>query len=189
MGAARVRKSSRKIPRLALRQEFAYRLLYPQVPAVLAAKSDAETTTAMPVTSIIPVSEEPAKLGVSIRIGLRTDRIMKRAEQFSLNWLDYKKRDLIRKLSSSSKVKKHNDKLRSNNIRYRVIFEAPVLEDSVAYLVCKKEKTLKIGDHNLYLGKVLGAMAILDFDEYWKFDEYKPILYVGSGQKTTFRTF
>jgi flavin reductase (DIM6/NTAB) family NADH-FMN oxidoreductase RutF len=76
------------------------------------------------------------------------------------------------------------DKLSILHIPYKLVFDAPVLEDSVAYAICETRRVLPLGNHDLFIGHVIGAIASLDFDEYWKFKSYDPILYLGSGKRT-----
>ncbi len=174
----------KKIPRLAVRPEHVYRLFYPSVPSILCAKWKA--VSAMPVSSAVAVSDSPARIAVAVKKGLGTDLIMRRAPAFSLNWLDSQKRGLVTRLSRGKIRSK--DKLGSLKISYMILMKTPVLEDSLAYVILEKEKTLDVGDHHLFIGRVIGAMASLDFDQYWKFREYRPILYLGSGNKKTFAT-
>jgi flavin reductase (DIM6/NTAB) family NADH-FMN oxidoreductase RutF len=141
----------------------------------------------MPVSSVIPVSDNPARIAVSVNKTLKTNSVLRRASFFSLNWLDFKNRKLVEKLSKV-RLSKTSDKLKSLRIPYEVVLGVPVLKDSLAYMILEKEKIIDVGDHNLFIGRVQGAMASLDFDEYWKFKEYNPILYLGSGRKNSFVT-
>jgi flavin reductase (DIM6/NTAB) family NADH-FMN oxidoreductase RutF len=139
----------------------------------------------MPVASAIPVSNSPSRIAVSVKKTLKTNGVLKKAESFSLNWLDFGSRALVGKLSKAV-ARRTADKLRSLKIPYRLVLGAPVLEYSVAYVVLEKESVVDVGDHNMFIGRVIGAMASLDFDEYWKFKDYRPILYLGSPHRRSF---
>ena len=177
--------SLKQIPRLAVKPEFVYRLFYPQVPLILCAKS--KGVSSMPVASAVSVSDNPPKIAVAVKKELRTNKILNDSSAFSLNWIDFKKKDIVTKLSKF-RASSDRDKLRSLKISYRIVLGAPVLEESVAYLILRKEKKFDVGDHNLFLGRVLGSRASLDFDEYWSFRKYSPILYLGSEKKKQFAT-
>lgn len=177
--------SLKQIPRLAVKPEFVYRLFYPQVPLILCAKS--KGISSMPVASAVPVSDNPPKIVVAVKKELRTNHILSDSSTFSLNWIDFKKRNLVTKLAKF-RASSDRDKLRALKISYRIVLGAPVLEESVAYLILRKEKKIDVGDHSLFLGRILGAMASLDFDEYWSFRKYRPILYLGSEKKNQFAT-
>ena len=72
-------------------------------------------------------------------------------------------------------------------IPYGLVLGAPVLDASIAYAILEREKVIDVGDHDLFIGRVTGAMASLDFDEYWKFKDYRPVLYLGSAKRTASR--
>ena len=141
----------------------------------------------MPVASAVPVSDNPPKIAVAVKKDLRTNRILRDSTTFSLNWIDFKKKGLVTNLSKF-RAGSDTNKLRALKISYRIVLGAPVLEESVAYLILRKEKKIDVGDHDLFLGRVLGAMATLDFDEYWSFRKYSPILYLGSEKRKKFAT-
>jgi flavin reductase (DIM6/NTAB) family NADH-FMN oxidoreductase RutF len=81
----------------------------------------------------------------------------------------------------STSGSEHMDKLAAAGLRYRKDEESgvPLLEDAVAYLVCKVSESVSVGDHELLVADVLRAVANDDFQEYWKFAKYHPILYAG----------
>jgi len=171
-----------KISRLSLNSSQAYRLFYPQVPVILASKYRS-LVAAMPANSCMSVSNDPAMFAISVRKGSKTNLVLKKSRKFSLNWLNFRDRKIVNRLSFENRSR---DKLKSLNIPYRYICEVPVLHSSVAYVICQKEAEYEVGDHDLIIGRLLGAMASLDFDENWKFEDYKPVLYIGSDFRTPF---
>jgi len=175
---------NRKIPRLAVSPARAYRLFYPQVPVILSAKYRS-LAAAMPANSCMSVSDEPAMIGVSVRRESKTNAVLKKAKNFSINWLNLSDKKIVSQLSSTNKSQ---NKLKALNIPYSLVFAAPVLKVSAAYIICQKESVFEVGDHDLFVGRLLGAMASLDFDESWKFEDYKPVLYLGSNFRNPFST-
>jgi flavin reductase (DIM6/NTAB) family NADH-FMN oxidoreductase RutF len=181
----------KSIPRLSVDPSKAYRLFYPQVPVIVAAKKG-RIVAAMAASSCMPVSssDENARIAVALREGSGTARALESASTFSLNWLDYSQRLVVTKLSSpvSKKGRSGSDKLKSLGLSYRLVFEAPVLESAKAYAICTKSDAIKVGDHRLFVGRLIGAMASLDFDLNWRFKEYSPILYIGSTHRNPYTT-
>jgi flavin reductase (DIM6/NTAB) family NADH-FMN oxidoreductase RutF len=60
--------------------------------------------------------------------------------------------------------------------------EAPLLEGCLAYIECGVADAYTIGDHTLYVGKVLAAQVETEaFDGTWRLedDEGKPLHYLG----------
>ncbi len=124
-------------------------------------------------------------IAVSVRKGSKTNGVLKKAKNFSINWLNLRNRKIVAQLSSENKSQ---DKLKALDIPYLLVFGSPVLNVSVAYVICKKESEFETGDHALFIGRLIGAMASLDFDENWKFEDYKPALYLGSNFRNPFST-
>lgn len=165
-----------------MKPDQAYRLFYPQVPVIISARSS-ENVAAMPASSCMSVSNNPPLFAVSVRTGSKTDGVLKDSKNFSVNWIGFRERKYIELLSKGGDSP---DKLSSNEIPNDEVMEAPVLTKAIAYAICRKESVLPIGDHELFVGRVIGAMASLDFDEYWKFRKYRPILYLGSESQKQF---
>ena len=79
------------------------------------------------------------------------------------------------------------EKLEASRLPYfsgRVI-ESPLLEGCVGWIECTLHDTYTMGDHTLFVGKVVHAQADLDAWEFdkgqWRLvdDEYKPLMYLG----------
>ena len=124
-------------------------------------------------------------IAVSVRRDSKTNGVMKKAKNFSINWLNLRDRKIVAQLSAGNKSP---NKLKALNIPYLLAFGSPVLNASVAYAICQKESEFEAGDHDLFVGRLTGIMASLDFDENWKFEDYKPILYLGSNFRNPFST-
>ncbi len=139
----------------------------------------------MPANSYSSLSDSPPMVSVAIRKGLRTNRIVRSSSLFSLNWLSFdfpSSRKAILDLAKPTTSKGGGNKLKENGVPYSLVRDTPVLRDACAFTICKVTRRISGGDHDLFLASVSEARAILDFvtDGYWRFEIYKPILYVGS---------
>lgn len=140
----------------------------------------------MPVNSCIPVSGNPQLVSVAINNKSRTNRVLSRAGLFSLNWIDYEDKETSKALALSTKGAK--DKLKESNVPYSLENGAPFLRSCKAYAICKVEKKIRTGDHDLFIARVVNARASRDFNHNWKFKEYRPLLYLGSESKKEYTT-
>lgn len=161
-----------------------YRLFNPQVPVVICSRSGKDVA-AMPANSCSSSSDSPPMITVSLRRGTSTNKVLQRSSIFSINWLNFQpknSRSIILKLSQPSKDSHDPDKLHFYKIPYTLIRKTPVLSQACAYALCRVVKQVRTGDHDLFIAKVVKALALRDFtaDGYWRFEDYKPILYVGS---------
>jgi flavin reductase (DIM6/NTAB) family NADH-FMN oxidoreductase RutF len=158
----------------------AYRLLYPSVPAVVSATYEGRTS-AMPAVSVMSLSNDPPLIGVSSSPFHATYSTIVKANCMSVSWLDLKYRESVEKLGSAS-GNAVPDKLRASGLQYTLkgTPAVPVIKEASAYLSCTLAGLQRIGDHDLLVAEIREARAIADFDEYWTFKVYHPILYSGT---------
>jgi flavin reductase (DIM6/NTAB) family NADH-FMN oxidoreductase RutF len=156
-----------------------YRLLYPSVPAIVAA-THRGTIGAMPVVSIISLSGEPPLIGISSSPSHATLQTMVGSRRFSVSWLSSEHLKSMEFLGTSS-GHELSDKLTASGLRYSLkgTPPVPILRDASACLICSMMEVKEVGDHQLVIARVEVAEAGADFEEYWTFNSYKPILYTG----------
>jgi len=164
-----------------------YRLLYPAVPAILSC-DDRGMVYAMPVVSIISLSNSPALIGISSSPEHSTHKAIVNLRSFSLCWVDASLTRSLEVLGTTP----HNtgDKLHSAGLKHERgrTLNVPIVEGSVAALECSLYARQKLGDHELLVGKVQDARAVEDFQDYWRFQSYHPVLYAGI-QGGSFKTY
>jgi len=155
-----------------------YRLLYPVVPAVVAATSGGRVA-AMPVVTLISLSNEPPLIGFSSLPSHTTYKTIIEAGRFSVSWLDRRFAKAVTELGTSTDPER-GDKLRAAGLHYTAgELGTPVIEEASATLECRFSASQRFGDHNLVIGEVKSARAVDDFEDYWTFNEYRPMLYSG----------
>jgi flavin reductase (DIM6/NTAB) family NADH-FMN oxidoreductase RutF len=159
--------------------QLCYRLLYPTIPVIVTSKFR-NIVTAMPAVSYMMVSNNPAIIGLCIQPTHTTYEIIKKAKKFAFTWISKEDRAIIDRLVMIHGYEEGN-KLRSADIHYFLSrrMHLPIPNNSVAYIETKLIKRLEVGDHVLLLSKVITCFAIEDFENYWKFKKYKPLLYIG----------
>ncbi len=164
-----------------------YRFLYPAVPAILGC-SDRSLVYAMPVASIISLSNSPPLIGVASSPEHATHQAIVSVRCFSLSWVDS---SMVRALEVLGTTP-HDavDKLHSAGLKHArgKALDVPVVEGAVASLECSLYARQALGDHELLVGKVLEARASEDFQGYWRFQKYDPVLYAGI-QEGAFKTY
>lgn len=163
-----------------------YRLFYPSVPVIVASRLG-EVVSAMPVVSILSLSNSPAMVGFSSSPTHATYRTTVSSRAFSVSWMGREHTRSVELLGGRT-GEGVRDKLGSAGLRHRGgrVLDVPVPEAAAASLECSLVETRGFGDHHLLVGEVKAAYATGDFSEYWQFRDYHPILYAGS--PGTFRT-
>jgi flavin reductase (DIM6/NTAB) family NADH-FMN oxidoreductase RutF len=156
-----------------------YRLLYPMVPAVVSA-SCAGRVAAMPVVSLVSLSNDPPLVGFSSSPSHTTYKTIIEAGRFSVSWLDRSYAGAVTRMGTSA-AGESVDKLDAVGLHHRAgrSLGVPVIEEASATLECRFAASQRFGDHHLVIGEVERAEAVEDFGNYWTFGEYRPMLYAG----------
>jgi flavin reductase (DIM6/NTAB) family NADH-FMN oxidoreductase RutF len=171
---------------------LSYRLFYPQVPMIVCSKKGRDVA-GMTANSLIPVSDKPPLIALAVKAESRTSKIITKSGRFSINWVNYREagfRSIVLKLAKPFNEREGHDKLKASGVPFKVTKRVPVLASAIAYAICDVKSRHKTGDHDLFIGRVVDASASKDFadEKYWRFREYKPILYLGSNKKEPLTT-
>ena len=151
-------------------------------PVVLVTTAWRDQTDVMPAIWTTPLSRTPPLIGVAIHGSRHTHDMIRFAEEFALNFpgpelmnhghyfgvvsgRDVNKLELAKLPTfKASKV------------------SAPLIEGCLAYIECGLEDSYRIGDHTLFVGRVLVVQAESEaFDETWLLNgrEMRPLHYLG----------
>jgi flavin reductase (DIM6/NTAB) family NADH-FMN oxidoreductase RutF len=158
----------------------AYRLLYPNVVALLSASFN-EDADVMPVISYCSLSFEPALFGVAINPKSFTYTLVKKSGCFALNIVNSNMAKAIA-VSGDISAKDRKDKLSIAGIwleKARKI-KVKAVKGAAAVIECTVSEVVKTGDHVFFIAKCETAYANDDFGDYWKYKKYSPALYAGS---------
>ena len=151
-------------------------------PVVLVSTSWRGNQNVMPAVFVTPLSMDPPLIGVAVHPARHTHDMIKYSEEFALS---IPTRDLlhhVQYLGSVSGVQLNKFELaRLPTFRARRI-EAPLLEGCIGWIECGVHDALTIGDHTLFVGKVVAAQVEGDaFDDTWLLanEDEKPLQYLG----------
>ena len=140
---------------------------------------------AAPIAWAMPTSINPPLIAVAVHPSRRTHDMIKYGEEFAINipskvllnhtqWLGMVSNTVGDKLEAS----------RLPNFRGRET-DCPLLEGCVGWIECTLHDFYTMGDHTLFIGKVVSAQADTDGFDFnsgmWGLDddEYKPLMYLG----------
>ena len=136
----------------------------------------------MPAVFVTPLSIDPPLIGVAVHPARHTHDMIKFSEEFALN---IPTRELLHHVQYLGSVTGAElDKLeltRLPTFRARKV-DAPLLEGCVGWIECGVHDAYSIGDHTLFIGKVVAASAEKDaFDDTWLLadSDEKPLHYLG----------
>ena len=137
---------------------------------------------------LIPLSNNPPLIGVSIRPSRFSYHLIKVTGEFVVNLASYEiaQQALYCGRKSGSQVDKFSvtglTTLPAQNVH------PPIIKECLAYVECRLQQEYKAGDHNLLIGEVLAAYAhkdVLKGDSLLNLKHAHPLLHLGRNCFTT----
>jgi flavin reductase (DIM6/NTAB) family NADH-FMN oxidoreductase RutF len=163
--------------------EFDARRLLSGAPVVLVTTRWHGVANVMPVAWNMPLSLDPPLVGIAVHPSRHTYDMLRFSEEFALNLPSRRLLNHVQYLGvvSGRDVQKIEVTKLPTFKAQRV--DAPLLEGCLAYIECILEDVLRLGDHALFVGKVLAVQAESEaFEEAWLLedDDWKPLHYLGA---------
>jgi len=144
-----------------------------------------DQTDVMPAVWLTQLSRSPPLIGLAVNPSRHTHDMIRFSEQFALN---FPARDMVNHTHYFGVVSgKDVNKLELANLAtFRAgKVDAPLIQGCVAWVECGVEDSYRLGDHTLFIGRVLLVQAEPEaFDELWTLSdpEYRPLHYLGVDQ-------
>lgn len=126
-------------------------------PVVLVSSAAGKKRNIATIAWSTPLSSEPVLIGVAIYKGHFSPRLIAKSKEFAVNVPPAGLLKKVKKCGSvhGNKIDKF-DKFGLTPLRGKKV-QAPLIAECYAHLECKVIKTVKTGDHFLYVGKVVAA--------------------------------
>jgi len=152
-------------------------------PVLLLTASYRGRHNAMPVAYAMPLSMRPPLIGIAVHPSRFSFDIIHKTEEFALN---IPTRELLHHVQYLGSLSGGDfDKLELTNLphfRARKL-DTVLLEGCVGWIECSLEEAIEMGDHFLFVGRVVAVQADDDaFKDRWLLDdnELKPLHYLGA---------
>lgn len=178
------------MPRRFLEDTDALRLLGGG-PVALVTTRWRDQTDVMPAIWHTPLSRTPPLLGVVVHPSRHTHDMIRFSEQFALN---FPARELINHTQYFGTVSGGDvgklDLARLDTFRAAKI-DTPLIEPCIAWIECGLQDTYLIGDHTLFIGRILVVQANEGaFEQTWTLEssDAKPLHYLGLDRYSTLGT-
>lgn len=141
-----------------------------------------DQTDVMPAIWTSPLSRTPPLVGVAVNPARHTHDMIRFSEEFALN---FPAQDLLNHTHYFGAVSGRDvNKLELAKLpTFRAAkVSAPLIEGCLAWVECGLEDALRVGDHTLFVGRVLVVQAEGEaFDETWLVEDpqFRPLHYLG----------
>ena len=159
----------------------ARRLINPG-PVVLVTAKYKGAVNVMTAAWTTPISHDPPLVGVAIHHGSFTHDLITKSEQFALN---VPGRGLVEKVKLCGTLSGHDvDKFKEANLTPLTASQvkAPLVEECLGHLECVLVEAPSLGDHTLFVGRVVAAWVEEGaFEETWLLEDEgaKPLHHLG----------
>lgn len=142
----------------------------------------------MPVAWHTPISAQPPLFGILVSPKRYTYSLLKQEDGFTVNFMDFNEASLIAKIGGTSG--RDIDKLKKFKIAYKPGEEVNgvIITSSYAAYECEKHAEHVIGDHSLFVGKIIVIhyrKEIITLDGLVDEKKLLPMLYFGKDRYIT----
>ena len=175
------------MPRRALEPTDALRLLNGG-PVALVTTRFRDQTGVMPAIWMTPISRTPPLIALAVNPARHTHDMIRFSEEFALN---FPARDMLTHTHYFGAVSGHDvtklDLAKLPTFRASRI-EASLIEGCIGWIECSIDDNYRIGDHTLFIGRVLVVQVEPDaFDGGWSLGDidYRPLHYLGGDAYAT----
>jgi len=160
---------------------------YPKVVTLVGVKVE-KRANFMAVAWDTPVSLNPLRIGVSISPERYTYQMIKKAGDFTCNFLTFDQLDTIHKCGRLSGTDVDKVKTIPIQIENSEKIISPGIKSAYAILECTLDRVIPCGDHDLFVGKVElihYKQEYFDEEGLFKGDKFSPVFYLGPNTYVT----
>jgi flavin reductase (DIM6/NTAB) family NADH-FMN oxidoreductase RutF len=163
-----------------------YRLLHPRLVVLLSCVDKAGKANAITLAWSMPVSINPPMVAVSIAPKRFSHQLIEETKEFVINIPTI---DIVQEtLFCGRRSGRIYDKFKETRLITlpAKMVKPPIIKECVAHLECRLEEQITVGDHTLFIGRVLTAYANEGvFDKKFDVKKVKPIYHMGGDDFVT----
>jgi flavin reductase (DIM6/NTAB) family NADH-FMN oxidoreductase RutF len=166
--------------------ELAYRLLHPRHTVLVSCADKNGKANIITLAWSMPVSINPPIVAISIAPKRYSHQLIEKTREFVVN---IPTMNIVREtLFCGRRSGKTYDKFKETGLTPlpAKMVQPPIIKECVAHLECKLHQQITVGDHTLFIGRVLTAYTDdCVFDEKFDLEKVKPIYHMGGDDFAT----
>ena len=175
-----------EIKKVEVDSEMAYRLLHPRHTVLVSCADKTGRANIITLAWSMPTSINPPLIVVSIASKRYSYSLIEETKEFVVN---VPTMDIVKEtLFCGRRSGRTYDKFKETGLTPlpAKMVQPPIIKECVAHLECKLQQQITIGDHTLFIGRVLTAYANKGvFDEKFDVKKVKPIYHMGGDDFVT----
>lgn len=164
----------------------AYRLLYPRNTVLVSCTDEMGKANIITIAWSTPVSISPPMAAVSVAPERYSHQLIQETKEFVIN---VPTMDIVRETLLCGRITgRRYDKFEEARLTASPAqtVRPPIIKECVAYLECKLNRQITMGDHTLFVGDVLAAYVNEDvFDRRFDVKKLRPIYHAGGDDFVT----
>jgi len=172
--------------KVEVRLSSSYRLLHPRLVVLVSCVDEVGKANVITLAWSMPVSIKPPIVAISIAPKRYSHQLIEKTKEFVVN---VPTMDIVREtLFCGRRSGKTYDKFKETRLTPlpAKMVQPPIIKECVAHLECKLHQQITIGDHTLFIGRVLTAYADDGvFDNKFDLKKVKPIYHMGGDDFVT----
>jgi flavin reductase (DIM6/NTAB) family NADH-FMN oxidoreductase RutF len=175
-----------EIKKVQVESELAYRLLHPRHTVLVSCADKNGKANIITLAWSMPVSVNPPIVAMSIAPKRYSHRLIEETKEFVIN---IPTMDIVKEtLFCGRRSGRTYDKFKETQLTTlpAKMVKPPIIKECVAHLECRLDQQITVGDHTLFIGRVLTAYANEGvFDEKFDVEKVKPIYHMGGDDFVT----
>jgi len=164
-----------------------YHYAFPMQTVLVSCNDEKGNTNLITLAWHTPISRNPPLYGISVSPKRHSYSLIKKSKEFAINFMPYSEVEAAHFCGTHSG--RNTDKLCRTGLTLipSQALTAPLIKEGYAHLECELIKTTTLGDHTLFVGKVVAVSADENAFEknLLRTDRVHPIYYIGQNQYTT----
>jgi len=164
-----------------------YQYAFPMQTVLVTCNDGKGNTNIITLAWHTPISRNPPLYGISISPKRHSYVLIKKSKEFVINFMPYSEVEAAEYCGTHSG--RNTDKLCQTGLTLIPAqkLTTPLLKEGYAHLECELVKTHALGDHTLFVGKVVAVSADQNAfeNDLLRTDRIHPIYYIGQNQYTT----
>jgi len=161
-------------------------LLHPRNTVLVTTVGKDGRPNVLAVAWITPISVNPPYLGISVKPGRYSHKLLLETGEFVVNipTFDLAEKVMICGRKSGRQVDKFKEA--GLTIEEAKVVRAPIIKKCAAHLECKVVNRFEVGDHDFFVGQVLAAYVSEEhFKDVYDVRKHKTLLHIGKNKFTT----
>jgi len=136
-----------------------YNLAFPMPTILVTCNDEKGKTNIITIAWHTTISKKPPLYGISVAPGRYSYDLIKKSEEFVINFSSFNLVEKIHFCGTHSGRK--TDKINSTNLTLidSEKIKTPSIKECYAHLECKLKNSIELGDHCLFIGEVVNARA------------------------------